>query len=557
MKVAERGIIMLKYKRITLILAAIALMGFVKGDQDLYFQIGKSIDIFGQIYKEVNLNYVDRLDPEEFMLAGIKGMLSSLDPYTVYIDETLKNDIDVITKGKYGGIGATVGLRNGQITIVDLIEGYSAQRQGIRIGDIIKIIDGTEITKENYDELSAFLKGEPGTVVSVIIERDGVDENIVFNLLREEVEIKNLTYYGFEPANSNNIYLKLSGFTRTAGEEIKKAIVELQKKKEIKSIILDLRGNPGGLLDVAIDICEKFLKKDQLIVSVANRDSTSIKKYRSKEEPLIGDKKLVVLVDDGSASASEIVAGAIQDHDRGIILGNTSFGKGLVQTLIPLPFNASLKITTARYFTPSGRSIQKIDYSKRNKVFETPNIIDNSLYKTDNERTVRGAGGIVPDTIVYNDADCHQIGNMVARGVFFKFATNYFNTRDNVNLNSILDDDLFENFKKYLNDEKFEYKSKSEKLLEELKKLSEKNKYDKSFISDVDQLIVDAEKMEAREIEVNKKFILTEIKKELSARINGRLGRITEFLKTDKQFETAYNLLQNDEVYNNLLSVNN
>ena len=332
---------MKKYRLIMLPLIVIFFAGFFQQDSDIYFKINKSLDIFGKIYKEITLNYVDEIDPEEFMLAGVKGMLSYLDPYTIYLDENQQNDVNLITKGKYGGIGATIGLRNDKVTIVDLYEGYSAQRQGVRIGDVILKVDSVTLDKDNYENLSAFMKGKPGTEVSITVEREGEPAELVFNLIREEIEVKNLTYYGFVPENSGNVYLKLSGFSRTAGEEIKKALLELKSQKEIESIVLDLRGNPGGLLDAAIDVSEKFLGKDQLVVSVIGRDTLEVKNYRSNEEPVAEEADLAVLVDNSSASASEIVAGAIQDHDRGIIVGTQSFGKGLVQTIIPLSYNTS------------------------------------------------------------------------------------------------------------------------------------------------------------------------------------------------------------------------
>ncbi|MCL6097765.1 MAG: S41 family peptidase, partial [Bacteroidetes bacterium] len=352
-------------KRIFLpLIAVVFFSGFITRDNDIYFQINKGIDIFGRVYKEVALNYVDQLNPEEFMLAGINGMLTSLDPYTNFIDADGQKDIDIITKGKYGGIGATVGLRNDNVTIVDLIEGFSAQRQGMRIGDVITKINNVRITKDNFESLSEMLKGDPGTTISVTVKRDGASDEITFNLVREEIEVKNVTYYGFVPAGSKNAYIKLSGFSQTAGEEVKKALLDLKSKGEIESLILDLRGNPGGLLDAAIDVCGKFLNKGQLIVSVIGRDSLNTKNYSSNEEPIAGKVRMAVLIDEGSASASEIVSGAMQDHDRAVLVGTNSYGKGLVQTIIPLSYNTSLKITTARYYTPSGRSIQKIDYAE-------------------------------------------------------------------------------------------------------------------------------------------------------------------------------------------------
>ena len=543
-----------RFIKISLVLFLLSSINFAKNDNDFYFKMSRSIDIFGRVYKEVNQNYVDALNPEEFMLAGIKGMLSSLDPYTIFVDETLQKDMDVITKGKYGGIGATIGLRNDKVTVVDLIEGYSAQRQGIRIGDVIKEIDGRKINKDNYEDLSLFIKGDPGTEVSMLIDRDGKDDEIVFNLIREEVEIKNLTYSGFVPQESNNVYLKLSGFSRTAGDEIQKAVSELKKQKKIESVVLDLRGNPGGLLEAAIDVTEKFIKKDQLVVSVANRDSFDVKEYYSKEEPIVGNAKLIVLVDGGTASASEIVAGAVQDHDRGIVLGTRSFGKGLVQTVIPLSHNTSLKITTAKYYTPSGRSIQKINYSKKNKVFELSSIIDSTDYLTDNKRIVKAAGGIEPDTIVVNDVDCEQFKNLIAQGMFFKFATNYFNLNDSLDFNDVSDEELFSNFKSYLNKQDFSYKSEPEKLLAKVKKISDKDEYGEEFNAGLEKLINEVKVYRNNEIELHRESIVAQIRKEIAGRVDGRNGRIKQFLKTDNQFETAYNILNDNKIYLEILN---
>ncbi|MBK7980025.1 MAG: S41 family peptidase [Ignavibacteriae bacterium] len=539
------------------VLSIIVLGGFVNSDSDIYFKMSKAIDIYGRVYKEVALNYVDEVNPEPFMLQGIKGMLDALDPYTVYIDEKHQKDIELITKGKYGGIGATVGLYNDKITIVDLIEGYSAQRQGIRIGDVIKKVDSVDITKENYDELGNYLKREPGTEISLTIEREGVKGDIIFNLVSEEIEIKNLTFYGFVPENSNNAYLKLSSFSRSAGDEIRKALHELKIQKDINSIILDLRGNPGGLLDAAIDVSEKFLNKGQKVVSIKGRDESKEQIFNAQEEPIAGKAKLILLVDNGSASASEIVAGAIQDHDRGVILGTKSYGKGLVQTVIPLSFNTSLKMTTARYYTPSGRCIQEIEYSNEKEIFGDNVNDDNKSFFTDNKREVHGKGGITPDTIVVNSSESHLVRSLLAKGMFFKFATNYFNTSSNVNISSSNDDNLFNAFEKYLEKEDFNYQTQSELLISELKESIKKEGYNSNLIDEVSKLDLKFDDVKKKELNKYKSDIISEIKQELSARNEGRKGRITESLKYDNQFATALEILNKNKVFNNLLSIKN
>lgn len=529
--------------------------GFLTRDNDIYFQINKSIDIFGRVYKEVTINYVDQLNPEEFMLSGINGMLTSLDPYTNFLDVNGQKDIEIITKGKYGGIGATVGLRNENITIVDLIEGFSAQRQGMRVGDIIMQINNVSVTKDNYENLSEFLKGDVGSTVNIVVKREGVDDEIIFNLVREEIEIRNLTYYGFVPEGSNNAYLKLSGFSRAAGEEIKKALLELKSQKEIGSVVLDLRGNPGGLLDAAIDVCEKFLKKGETIVTVKGRDSLSTRNYSSVEEPIAGNIKMALLIDEGSASASEIVAGAIQDHDRAVLVGTNSYGKGLVQTIIPLSYNMSLKITTARYYTPSGRSIQKISYSDKNKVFEKGmNLIKNEFY-TDHLRKVYSAGGIMPDTIVVNESSSGLVQKLLADGMFFRFATNFFNNNQNRDLKKYTSDMLLKEFTNYLHSQNFDFVSRAEKLIDQLKTAATEENLDQKLLEQLDRTKNQIDANHSNEIEKYKNDILFLIREELAARIDGRHGRIKESLKMDNQFAAAVNILNNKKLYDKLVKL--
>jgi len=549
---------MFNKKIITLIVITyIGVTGFVSKDSDIYFQISKSIDIFGKVYKEVTLNYVDKVDPENFMISGIKGMLSSLDPDTNYIDETMKKDFDVVTTGKYGGIGASVGLRSNKITILELMEGYPAQRQGLRVGDVIVKVDSIKMNKDNYEKLSAYLKGEPGKIIQLTIERDGVKDDLLFEIVLEEITVKNLTYYGFVPTDGNVAYLKLSGFSRSAGTEVKNALIELSGKREINGVIFDLRGNPGGLLDQAIDICEKFLNKGQLIVSVKGRDDKSSMKYFAEEEPLVKNKNVVVLIDGGSASASEIVAGAIKDHDRGVIVGTQSFGKGLVQTVVPLSFNTSLKITTAKYYTPSGRCIQKIDYSQNADLFDVDTKKNDEGFYTDNMREVFANGGITPDSIISNKSESKQIQALLARGMFFRFATNYYNTNKVTDVESLNNEELYNKFIEYINEKKFEYSSPSEKLLKDLKTIAEKEEMQEDvlkLIADLDSEFQD-EKM--TELQKYKNEIVYRIEEELAARVEGREGRILQSLKHDKQFDVALSILDNEPTYKNLLGMAN
>lgn len=544
-----------KNKIWVLTISAIFFTGFATVNSDLYFNIAKSIDTFGKVYREVSVNYVDKINPENFMLAGIKGMLSSLDPYTNYIDETMKKDLEILTKGKYGGIGTSVGLRKNNVTILDLMEGYPAQRQGLRVGDIILKVDSTEINKDNYENLSNFLKGEPGKIVNLTIGREGIEDSLIFQLVLEEIVIKNVTYSGFIPEDGNVAYIKLSGFSRSAGNEVKNAILEMKSKKDIHSIILDLRGNPGGLLDQAIDVSEKFLNLKDIIVSVMGRDTAQISRYYSEEIPLAEKSKLVVLVDGGSASASEIVAGAIEDHDRGVIVGEKSFGKGLVQTVLPLSFNTSLKITTAKYYTPSGRCIQEIDYSNNDEIFGDAKKQITKQFFTDNHREVFANGGITPDSIVSNTSESKQIQTLLARGIFFQFATNYFNTNSVSDVDKVDESKVFAEFLKYLSEHKFDYTSQSEKLLGDIEKIALEEAMNKDILKLIKDLESKYKVEELTELEKYKPEIICEIKKELASRLSGREGRIIQSLKRDKQFNVALDILKNEIIYNKLLGV--
>lgn len=539
---------------ILLILSAFVLGFYIQRSGDIYYEISKSMEIFGKIYKEISFNYVDEINPEEFMREGIKGMLKSLDPYTVFIDESKQDDIDLMTNGKYGGIGVTIGVRNDRVTITEIIEGYAAQKQGLRIGDVVIEVDGEPITSADIDDLSAKVKGEPGTIVQLKVLRNNDKDTLQFNIIREEIVIKNLVYADFYPRNSNNVYLKLTNFGRSAAEEIKNALKKLKEQKPIHSIVLDLRGNPGGLLDVAVDVCNKFLQKDLLIVSTRGREATSEKKYFAKEEPIVPNEKLAVLINENSASASEIVAGAIQDHDRGVILGTQSFGKGLVQTITPVTYNTSLKITTAKYYTPSGRCIQKIDYSKKNKVFSTSLIEEKSEFSTYNQRKVYSAGGITPDTLVKQEIEGEITKELLAKGIIFDFADKYFYSNHATKFENLNNNKIFSDFISYIKSKEFTYTPEVEKKLNSLIDDLEKNKINGRIMNAASKLKDELKNYLEKELDKYKSEIMNYIKIELATRYYNQQKGLEESLKYDKQFNTALSLFSNESVYNKLLN---
>lgn len=546
-----------KIKFVALFISATLFSAFVKSDSDIYFQITKSVDLFGKVYKEISFNYVDEINPEEFMRAGINGMLNALDPYTILIDEKNKDDINLLMDGKYGGIGVSIGIRDNKVVIVEVMEGYSAQRQGIKVGDVILKVNEYNITKEDYENISLHVKGVPGTEVKITVERHGEKKPLIFNLIREEVVIKNLAFYDFIPEDGASAYLKLNGFSRTAGGEIKRAIEELAKRRKINSIILDLRGNPGGLLDAAIDVAEKFLNKDQLVVKVVGRDTNDVKAYFSKEEPLAANIRLAVLVDGGSASASEIVAGALQDHDRGVVVGERTFGKGLVQTVVSMPYNASLKITTSKYYTPSGRCIQRVDYAKNNKVFKNYRQNVSTPFTTDNKRTVFSAGGITPDSLTADTMEFGVVRDLLIKGMYFKFANSVCAESSGLKMKEINLEKIFSDFINFVNEENYVYNSEYEKQIDEMITKMEKEKYDAAIVNSLKNALSEMKKSNDKIINRYKEQILKQITLEFALRIEGSSGRIRESLKTDLQFQTAYNIVNDEILYKKFLKAGN
>ena len=526
--------------------------GFVIND-DLYLSINKNIDLFGQVYKEVTMNYVDEVDPEKFMQAGIDGMLETLDPYTVFYGDHEGEEIDLITHGEYGGVGISIGARDGYITVIAPMEGYSAEKQGIRAGDRIIEIDGEKIFNMNPDSVRSRVRGEPGTVVKMKIEREGEKRPLEFALVREEIQVNNVSYSGYLP---NGIgYIKLDRFSRRAGEEVRQAILELKAKGELRGIILDLRNNPGGLLEAAVDIVSKFDPKGSTIVTTRGRRSDDEKVYTVAEEPLAGDIPLAVLVNKNSASASEIVAGAIQDLDRGIIVGTRSFGKGLVQTISQLGYNSSLKITTARYYTPSGRSIQEIDYTHKNKdgVFvTTPDSLKHE-FSTAHGRKFLDAGGIAPDSTVPDAEHSALFQELIRKAMFFNFATHYVAQHPVGTAEFSANDGVMTEFQDYLKQEKFEFNDEAERKADEMKDVLEKEKYGTAALESLEHLRKELEAEKTNAFARHKEELREELREEIVGRYAGEKGRIRASLAYDGPVQAAEKLLNSKKTYVALL----
>ncbi len=407
------------------------LLGFAAGfwmpRDDDFFALRKNYQIFGALYEELVTGYVDRLDPERLMRRGITAMLKDLDPYTVFYDEADNADIDIIMRGRYGGVGLSAAIYDGKLTVTAPVEGTSSYRQGIRAGDVITHIAGQPTEGLSLEDVQHLLRGEPGTTVEVTVVREGEPEPLSFLLTREEVRLRSVTFAGFvnDDTSAGIGYIRLERFAESAPAEVRQALQNLQQTGRLRGLLLDLRDNPGGLLEAAVDIAGLFVPQHTPIVSTRGRQPESEHVYATQRPPLAPDLPLAVLMSDLSASASEIVAGALQDLDRAVIVGERSFGKGLVQIVRPLPYHTSLKLTTARYYIPSGRSIQARDYGRHDG---TATPIPDSLrhaYRTAAGRTVLDGRGIEPDVPV-EEPPPSALEEALERRAAFLFFANHF-----------------------------------------------------------------------------------------------------------------------------------
>jgi len=539
-----------------IILAGIFLfVGFnLNNDDDIYKKINRNMELFGQVYREIALNYVDEIDADKFMTAGIEGMLATLDPYTNYVDEDSRDQLDLITTGKYGGIGITVNIRDSMVVISEVMNGYEAQKKGLRVGDIFLEIDGVRLEKDEVKNMKSFVRGPIGSEVNIKIKRD--DDIIDFTLLRQEIILKNVSYFGYLGPESDGIgYIKLDRFTNISESEVENAIKTLKSERELKGLVIDLRDNLGGLLDAAIGILNKIVEKNSLLVITKGKREDSEKKYFSKYEPMISAEiPVAVIINSKSASASEIVAGGIQDLDRGVIVGNKSFGKGLVQQIRDLDKNAQMKITTSRYYTPSGRWIQQKNYFKENKygVFIDDAKYNQTDFKTLGGRTVTAYGGISPDVEVTVEPESEIHFALMAKDMYFKFADDYL--KKNPGLTTIYPDEaFFLQFRDFLTEQEFSYTSGIEKKIKEIEELASEKKYGTEMTDLLDKVKSEAEKEEETELELAKNEIILKITDEINKRIITEEEQIKAALTYDKQVIEAMKILEDPVLYRSLL----
>lgn len=449
-------------------------VGFWVPQDDEFFELRKGFRIFGEVYEELVTGYVKPVSPEHLMRVGIDAMLDELDPYTTFLDEADNTDLQIITEGQYGGVGLEVGERGGQITVVAPVKGASGYKQGIRPGDVLTRINDEPVAPLSQEDVQTLLRGEPGTTVRVTVQREGASTPLEFTLTREKVDLENVTFHGLVGGASDVGYVKLERFTRDAASEVESALEALMNENEPTGIILDLRDNPGGLLSAAIGVAELFVEQGTTIVSTEGRLPEAENTYRSQRAPVLPDLPLAVLVNSYSASASEIVAGAVQDHDRGVVMGTTTYGKGLVQAIRSLPHNTSLKMTTAQYRTPSGRSIQKLspetgrDTSTAAVDRSPSDGVQSATHETTHGRTVRDGDGLRPDSSVALPTPSALESALRRRATFFHYANHFAATRDTLPSNFAVTRELVDDFRAWLEREEIDYPTKAERAVSEL-----------------------------------------------------------------------------------------
>ncbi|MAZ54481.1 MAG: peptidase S41 [Flavobacteriales bacterium] len=526
------------------------------GFADNFFEISKNLDIFSSLYKELNIYYVDETDPGDLMKIGIDAMLESLDPYTTYIPESEKEDFEFMTTGQYGGIGAIITKIGDWVTVSEPYEGFPADKAGLIAGDKFIEISGKSAKGKSTEDVSKVLKGEPSTGVNVLIEREGIEKPFLVEIIREEIKLNSVPYYGLI---SDSIgYIKTRSFTRNISKEVIDAYKNMKANSGLKGLVLDLRGNPGGLLNEAISMANIFIDRGQEIVYTKGKNKDWDKSYKARYEAIDTEIPLAILINRSSASASEIVSGAIQDFDRGVIIGQRSFGKGLVQQTRKLSYNAQMKVTTAKYYIPSGRCIQALDYSNRDddgSVGIVPDSLRTEFKTLNNKRSVFDGGGITPDISIEPDKFSNILKSLLSKRHIFNFANIYKRNNESIvdAKSFLISDDIYSEFKQYLDDKDYEYETKTEKAIKKLEKDAEGEKY---FVELKDQLKSLSTKMEEsknNDIERFKNEISELLEMEIVTRYYYQKGKIESTLKHDQEISKAIEVLNNISLYDAIL----
>ncbi len=548
---------MRKNTRIIIFISGVLLLAFgalsLKED-DKRFQISKGLDIFATLFRDVNLFYVDDVQPEKMVKDGIDAMLKKLDPYTEFYPESRMDEFKMMTTGEYAGIGSIIGVKGDYVVIREPYKNSPSNKAGLLPGDLILAIDGENMKGKTVEYVSSRLKGQPGKKVVLKVQRIGEDKPMEKRVLREIVQMPSVPYHGM--LNDQTGYIYFTSFTDKSADDVRKAIMEL-KNKGAQSLVLDLRGNGGGLLDQAVEIASFFLPRGSLIVSTKGKMKQWDKEYKTTKNPLLPDMKLTVLIDRASASAAEILSGALQDYDRAVVLGERSFGKGLVQTTRDLVYNTKLKVTTAKYYIPSGRCIQAVDYTHRNPDGSVGVVPDSLIkpFKTQAGRTVYDGGGITPDIKIEPEKYARVSQELVMQDMVFDFVNEYAAKHSSLPSPSefVLTDVLFNEFKAYLKTKEFEYETATQAMLDKLVKTAKDEKYYDQISKQVEQLKNDLGHSIDRDLDTFKNEISDILADQLMERYYMQDGVIEYHIRNDKHIAKALEVLANDEEYQKIL----
>ncbi|SHF45369.1 C-terminal processing peptidase-3. Serine peptidase. MEROPS family S41A [Mariniphaga anaerophila] len=523
------------------LIVMVAGLGFYSFNRDQKnFEIAKNLEIYYSLFRELNTFYVDDVNPNKLVKTSIDEMLQSLDPYTNYISEDQMEDFRFMTTGEYAGIGALIGLQNGKIVISEPYEGFPAQKFGLKAGDVILEVEGKSTEKMTTQDVSNLLKGPAKKPVKIKLQRPGKKKPFEVDVVREKISIDAVPYYGM--LDNNMAYIRLSNFTANCSEDVKKAFLEL-KENNPEGLVLDMRSNPGGLLQEAVKIVNFFVPEGSEIVSTKGKVTQWDKTYTATSAPLDTAIRIAVLTNGGSASASEIVAGAIQDLDRGLIIGSRTFGKGLVQTTRDLAYNSKLKVTTAKYYIPSGRCIQALDYSHRNEDGSVGIVPDSliSEFSTKKGRKVYDGGGIVPDIVLKPEQLSNLSAVLITNFLIFDFATSFTNENASIAQPEEFEitDEIYNQFSTFVKSKEFEYESQSKHILESLIEKAKEEKYYDLASDEFEAIKTRLEPHLDKDLNVFGDEVKSLLKNEIVSRYYYQKGAIRSSLNEDKVIEKA------------------
>lgn len=521
------------------------------------FEISKSIDIYNNVLRYLNMNYVDEINPAELNETAINAMLKELDPYTVFIPESEIEDVRLLTMGEYGGIGAIIQYYDDNVHISEPYENFPAHKAGLLPGDAILEINGVNTEKKTVSEVSELLKGQPGSQLTLKIRREGEKNIITKTLTREKIKIDNIPYYTV--LDGGIAYIILNQFTKDAAKELKEAFLKMKSENELKGVVIDLRGNGGGLLNEAIDIVNIFVPKNKLVVYTQGKTPDQNRNYYTKYEAEDTEIPLAILVNESSASASEIVSGSIQDFDRGVIVGQRTFGKGLVQNILPMTYNTQMKVTVSKYYIPSKRCIQEIDYSKKTK---NDTLAKNDTlgpeFKTANGRIVYEGHGIQPDVKIEPEILSTITVHLYAQNMIFKYANKFYREHKTIAPPEEFEitDEIYNDFVNFVEEQDFSYTSESEKDFEELIKTAKLEGYYDNIKEQLDVLEKELRSHKDNDLINNKEEISEILKMEIVGRYYFQKGKIISSLKDDPELNRAVEILldsNGDNEYENIL----